>query len=327
MIDPTEAKKIVQDKLSEISNEELQNSIESTDSEVSYHLEESGQLNLFSTVDTPLPLQAYLACALTGLDFDRRSLIFQLSDVTSQICEKHGISLYEPRKKTDPVHHPTVEDIDVFNTDRERVLNSDLLIYLSLFPSTGAGQELDFAYNALLPIIIISRNKDKVSRMVTGIPAFKVHIKYDEPEELRDRLDDCLTQIKPIIEERKLVFSEYKTNIVGQRIRTLREQLGLTRSEITSIIKTLTEAELTKLEESPDIISNPTLTELRQLAVILKTTVSELVEPDMGPRLLKFINDILDGRLAARYSSITEHDTKKIMRRTLLRIIDKLERE
>jgi len=332
MIDPKDAKKLVIDNINKASKEDIEKSIDASSTKDKPCLTGIGgknnvtQLTLFRPSDTPLPLNAYLASALTGLDKDQRSLVFQLSDTISLICEKHGIDLYEPRKKTDPVHHPNVNDKDVFMTDRERVLSSDLLIFLSHYPSTGAGQELDFAYSAMLPIIIISRNTDKVSRMVTGIPTFSVHLQYDEPEELRAMFDNCLDTIKPLIEERKLAFSSYKQNIVGQRIRTLREQLGLTREDVVSMAKTITKSELKKLEESADNVSNPSLMQLRQIAVILKTTVADLVEPDTGSRIISFLNDWLEGRQAARYSSISDDDTKKIMRRVLLRVVDSLEK-
>lgn len=285
------------------------------------------QLTLFHPNDTPIDLQAYLACALTGLDRDQRSLVFQLSDVISLVCEKQGISLYEPIQHTDPLNHPELDDAAVFRQNRERVHNSDLLIHLAHFPSTGSGQVLEFAYNALLPMIIISRSDDSVSRMVTGIPTFKIHIRYQEPAELRELLDDCLEQIKPIVRERKLAFADQNTHFVGQRIRSLREQQGLTQEAVAAHVDVLTEATLTQIEEGSDQTSNPSLVQLRQIAVILKTTVADLVEPDMGGRVVGFLNEWLDGRQAARYSGISQKDSRKIMRRMLLRVIDSLEKD
>ena len=329
MIDPKQATQLVTDRLENATKEDMEKVVaksqlptsNSTDSQ-----DESTQLRLFRPSDTPLPLSAYLACALTGVDADQRSLVFQISDSLSQICKKHGIDLYEPRKSTDPVHHPDVEDSEVFRKDRERVLGSDLLVFLGHFPSTGAGQELDFAYSAMLPIVIISRSNDRVSRMVTGIPTLSIQIRYDDPEELRDRFDACLDTIKPIIEERKLAFSQHKQNIVGQRIRTLREQLGLTRKDVVVAMDTLSGPDLKRLEESTDDLSNPSLVQLRRIAVVLKTTVADLVEPDMGARIVSFLNEWLEGRQAARYSTITAEDTRKIMRRVLLRVVDSLEK-
>lgn len=283
------------------------------------------QLMLFKPEKSNICLNAYLACALTGLEKDERYLMFHLSDVVNMVCEKHKIDLYEPRKSTDPVHHKDVSDKYVFTTDRDRVLSSDLLIHLSHFPSTGSGEELEFANNSMLPMIIISRSEDKVSRMITGIPSFKIQLEYGEPEELRFKLDQCLTEIKPILIERKLSFSEYDTNIVGSRIKKLREQLGLSPDDIVKAIPTLTQQNIEQIENRTDKISNPSLVQLRQLATILKTTVADLVEPNIEAFVLGSLQNIIDPRRAAREGS--SRDKNKILRRVLLRIIDSLEDE
>ena len=164
MIDPEQATQLITDRLENSTKEDMEKTLAESQLPTlnsAYSRDESTQLRLFRPSDTPLPLSAYLACALTGVDADQRSLVFQISDSLSQICREHGIDLYEPRKSTDPVHHPDVEDSEVFRKDRERVLGSDLLVFLGHFPSTGAGQELDFAYSAMLPIVIISRSSDR----------------------------------------------------------------------------------------------------------------------------------------------------------------------
>ena len=286
---------------------------------------DSRQLALLTSKDTPISLDAYLASALTGLSRDERSLVFQISDTVSEICRKHNINLYEPRKQTDPVHHADVQDSEVFKLDRERVLRSDLLIHLGHFPSTGAGEELDFAYNALVPIIILSRTGDRVSRMITGIPSLSIRVEYSEPEEMRARLEECLTQIYPLLQERKVAFSSYERNIVGDRIRFLRESLGLTREELTSVVPALTVDALRQMEESDDRTSNPSLLHLRQIATVLKTTVADLVEPDMTSNVVSHLYEWLEGREAARFSGVSARDRNRILRRILLRVIDSLE--
>lgn len=284
------------------------------------------QLTLFHPDQASVELGAYLACTLTGLDKDQKGVVFRLSNIIAQVCEKHGISLLDPSQHTDPVYHPNLSDKDVYQINRKQVLASDLLIHLTHFPGSEAGQALDFAYSALLPMIIISHSEDTVSRMVTGIPAFKVHLRYEDPRELWDLLDDCLEKVKPVVRERKLAFSRSSVNFVGQRIRLLREQQGLTRKAVAKNVDYLTEDALAQIEENIDQQSNPSLLQLRQIAVLLKTTVADLVEPDMGGRMVGFLNDWLDGRQAARYPNISDRDSKKIMRRMLLRVIDSLEK-
>jgi transcriptional regulator with XRE-family HTH domain len=335
MINPEKIKLLVRKHFDEISPSQFQENLARfcpdliDESRLSKQDEDKeniimSQLVLFPTQPSPLSLNAYLACALSGLDEEQRLLMFHLSDIINVICKDYDIDLYEPRKKTDPVHHPEVADSEVFRTDRERVLKSDLLIHLSHYPSTGSGEELDFAYNALIPIIIISHSESKLSRMISGIPSFQINLNYTEPEELRFKLKECLQEIRPFLEQRKLAFSEYDANIVGNKIRILRESLGLTLNQAVQNTN-LTVEILRQIEESSDKTSNPSLLQLREIATILKTTVADIVEPDLSERVISFLNDWITNKDAARYPQINTSDRNKVIRRILLRLIDSLE--
>lgn len=283
--------------------------------------------------ETPVakvPLEAYLASALTGLNGSDRALVFQLSDTIGLVCSDAGIRLYEPRKKTDPVHHAEVPDSEVFHLDRERVIASDLVIFLSHFPSTGAGEELDIAFNALVPILVISHAETKVSRMVTGIPGLVRQISYEEPEDLRSSLAAELAQIRPLLEQRKLALGAYDANIVGDRVRILRQEQGLTRAQIahaTSARAPMSEEFLTRLESSTDRDANPSLLQLRELAFALKTTVADLVEPNFEGIVLDRLSRWVGDTSAARFEGMSAKDRNRILRRLLLRMIDSLEND
>lgn len=290
-------------------------------------VDDENQLLLVPTLREPLPLDAYLASALTGLTHDQRQLVFHLSDSIAEVSRRHGINVYEPRKATDPVHHSDVPAAKVWEVDRDRVLSSDLLIHLGHFPSTGAGEELDFAYNALVPIILISHGDIRLSRMVSGIPGFKLEITYVEPEELRYRFEEAIIAIRPILEERKLAFAAFERNIVGDKIRSLRQEMGMTREEVAAQTPLLTVEMLRRLEESTDRISDPSLSHLRLIAAILKTTVADLVEPDIGHRVVASLHEWIQTHKAARFSGMSERDSNRVLRRLLLRVIEALEED
>ncbi len=277
-----------------------------------------------------LPLNAYLACALTGLDSNSYALIALLSDTIAQVCAGVEISLYEPRKKTDPNFHPNVADSEVFQTDRDRVVTSDLVIYLSHFPSTGAGEELDIAYNAMVPILVIKHSSTRVSRMVTGIPGLVRTTSYDEPEELREVLTHELERLRPLLEQRKLAFGDYEGSIVGSRIRRLREEQMLTREQLadaaSSTSAPMTPELIRHIEESSDRQANPSLIQLRELASSLKTTVADLVEPDLEAVILNRLSDWASGSQAARGTQ-TGRDRRRLLKRVLLRVVDSLEQD
>ena len=275
----------------------------------------------------PLTLNAYLASALSGLQEDQRQLVFHLSDSISEICRRFGIEVYEPRKATDPVHHSEVPALTVWELDRDKVLSSDLLILLGHFPSTGAGEEIDMAYNALIPMILISHSETNLSRMVTGVPGFKLEIRYQDPEEFREQLEAALISVRPILEERKLAFAKHDQNIVGEKIRTLRQELGITREEMEDRCSVLTVDILRRLEESTDRIGDPSLSQLRLIAALLNTTVADLVEPDIGPRVVASLQQWMDTGKAARFPGMSENDSRIVLRKLLLRVIDALEED
>jgi transcriptional regulator with XRE-family HTH domain len=281
-------------------------------------------LTLAETTPAPLPLNAYLASALTNLTDDERKVIDGISALVSEVCTENNIALYEPAKRTDPKQHPDVSSSDVYAWDKQSVLSSDVLIHLCHHPSTGAGEELEFAQAALLPIILIYPDDLKVSRMVLGIPSLVIRIAYKTIEDLHSQLNDVLFNFRPLLEERKLALSKYEVNVVGEKIRELRERAQLTRSEVISASKHMTEDMLKNIEEKTDRDSNPSLIQLREIATVLKTTVSELVEPDFNQRVLVMLNAWVADRAAAR-TTISRNDRNKAIKAVLRRLADSME--
>ena len=273
----------------------------------------------------PLRLNAYLASGLTGLSSDDRAHLVRVSEVIEKVCRGLEIDLFEPRLATDPVDHPEVSAEEVFANDRERVLSSDLVIHVADYPSTGSGEELDFALGALVPIVIVARGESCVSRMVTGIPALKLTITYSDVDDLRDELRERLTEIRPILEERKLVFSQFDKNMVGNKVRISREDSYLTREEVAKHSgDVLTAERIRDIESNSDKVSNPTLLELRTLATVLKTTVADLVEPDLGERMIALLQEWMLNGVASRYG-ISDNDQRVMLRRLLYRVLDQTE--
>jgi DNA-binding XRE family transcriptional regulator len=198
-----------------------------------------------------VPLRAYLASALTGLSEDARKTVFDISDRVSQICLEVNIELYEPRKKTDPVFNPEVSDAEVFKMDHDRVVTSDLVIHLCHYPSTGAGEELGFAYASLVPIMLLAPGDQRVSRMITGIPSFKLEIRYEKPEDLNSLLPKRLLEIRPYLEERRVTREQHEVNIVGERVRDLRLRAGMSCEDLAKHVG-LTVESIKHLEENVD---------------------------------------------------------------------------
>ena len=331
MVNPLDAKKILSKHFEQITLDEF------NEKHAKYVVKENPALPpatqdveatsmiLYQREAARLGLSAYFASALTGLNSEQRENLFAVSDIVESVCDDLEIELYQPRKVTDPVNHPDVTSEDVFNLDKERVLKSDLLIHIADYPSTGAGEELDIALGALIPIVLIAHGDTRMSRMVSGIPALKLTVTYRNHNDLRHELRERLTEIRPIVEVRKLSFTDFDKNMVGSKVRILRQESELTPEQVAvNSDGLLTVEKIRQIEGNNDKVSNPSLLELRTLAAVLKTTVADLVEPDLDERMIALLQEWMLSGVEGR-SSTSIRDQRVLLRRLLYRVLDKTE--
>lgn len=225
---------------------------------------------------TAAPYHAYMATALTGLERAAKIGVIFISDCVANICKQNGIDLYEPRKSTDPVNNATIQDHTVYLLDREKVTMSDLVIVLCEFPSFGAGQEIEIAGNAAVPLILLAMSDKKPSRMVTGTPVYKVKVEFSDPDDLCKELDRALKEIKPHLEERRKKLEAMPIpRELGKRVKTLRKQRQLDPAELAKEIG-VTEQFIKNLEEASTPITNLSLIHLSSLAYALEVPFYQL---------------------------------------------------
>jgi hypothetical protein len=233
------------------------------------------------TIDTnSVLLRAYLASALTGLSPTDRALVFKVSDAIASVCRRANIELYEPRKKTDPVHHAHVPDSEVFRLDQQRVSSADLIFYVADFPSTGAGQELTIAGTAMIPIIAVAHESFKVSRMVTGMPGNFTLLRYSSPSDIEFSLGAVLRDMRPSLVRRKEVLSTHEQNRVGAAIRRIRLSRAMSYEDVVAAFRipnAVTARQIEQCEKAPDFQNNLSLFFLQELAAALDATVADLL--------------------------------------------------
>jgi transcriptional regulator with XRE-family HTH domain len=223
-----------------------------------------------NVAEKKLPYKAYMATALTNLDRAARIGVIFVSDCVATVCEGHGIDLYEPRKATDPVHNATIQDHTVYLLDREHVTASDLVIVLCEFPSFGAGQEIEIAGNATIPLILLAMDDKKPSRMVTGTPVQKQLVTFNDPDSLRIHLDEELNRMIPSIAARRdKMAATPLPHDLGQRIRALRKEVRMDQSELADQVG-VSEQFIKNLETNEASITNLSLIQLGAIARVLK---------------------------------------------------------
>lgn len=222
-------------------------------------------------------LGAYMATALSGLTDTERQHVNFLSGAVDEVCKKYSINLYQPRMKTDPVNHPDVPDEKVYEIDRSRVALSDLMFMLCDYASTGAGMEYEMATQVGIPVVLLSLIGKKISRIIPGGFANTHRVTYEDPENLKEKLDSLLSNIVPEIVEVARYQRQHKDFRIGTRLRKLRHEKNI---EVTQLAQRIgvKSSYLEALEEHEERVSNPSIYLLRRIALEMGISISDLVD-------------------------------------------------
>lgn len=86
------------------------------------------------------------------------------------VCGEFGLNAYIPHLNTDPVNNPEITPFEVYQTDKSRVLASDLVIAYIGHPSIGVGMELAYADIAEIPVVLLYEQNRVISRFPRGLP-------------------------------------------------------------------------------------------------------------------------------------------------------------
>ena len=117
-----------------------------------------------------------------------------------------------------------------------------------------------------------------------------------------------------------VMTTDSQRGILPRRRKTHPQLLALALAEL------LTVERLLQIEESSDKVTNPSLLELRRLAVVLKTAVDDLAEPDLDERMIAVLQEFMLGRVEARFG-MSSRDQRKVFKRILYRVLDKTEED
>lgn len=279
---------------------------------------------------TPVPLRAYIACALTGLSEAQRVSIDEALNVIEMACKAGGLEFYEPRKVSDPLLNPSLTSEQVYRLDRRNILSSDVFIFLANEPSFGVGQELEIAGTALLPILSVALGEKTISRMVLGIPGRMYAVRYDSSADLSDKLSQAIDILLPAMLERKRNMRENQNLSIGRNIHRLRVQAGLSTMDLAANLG-IPEDEIKLMEECPDHLTNFSIIQLNQLSKALRTNLPDLLVSDYEEYVARKVADVLFHSTAMsvpmRGREITPRDRKRIWARIARKAAEELEHE
>ena len=235
------------------------------------------------------PYTVYFASALTGLNEEQFNEIQNLDEQVHKICQQysaHSLVLYRPRLKTAPQINPDISEYDVYAIDRQIVSASDIVILAAPFPSLGAGIEVQLAYQGCASLVVLEKEKVKVSKMVLGCPVRKVIVQYETPMDLPAKLPAALDNIISDIVNARFAdtasLDETKEMELGDRVRTLRKKRGLEPEGLARMVG-IEVAGIEAIENLPEQVSNPSLKLLRRLARALETTEAYIITGHQVP--------------------------------------------
>lgn len=229
-----------------------------------------------------LPLRIYYACALTGATKEREQRGIDVAKLLRAAATPEGYAVYAPGEHTAPSGAPLLSSTEVYWIDRERVANSDLVCMLAEDPSHGAGQEMEIAGNAGVPVILVHRSGTQVSRMLRGTASrILANISYESDDNLRIQLSEVLHAHRNSLRlMRRSRESTYSIRL-GRRIREARESAGVSierLAELAMVNKELLET----AETRPEKVSMLSMVQLRLIARGLGLTLAELVREQAG---------------------------------------------
>lgn len=235
----------------------------------------------FGPIDDGPPFTAYFASALTGLSPRRKKEVYALDEKVSDICKKYSaysVALYRPREYTSPEDNSELPSREVYETDRERVVTADLIIFAAIFPSLGAGMELELAHQACSTIILLRKKNQKVSRMVTGCPVPMVEVEYSSLRDLEGKLVTAMNRVLPIIAQARLLHPQNTLTAydLGHRVSQVRKQRNLTPESLAAMVGVDTPY-IEALESRPEQVTNPSLRIIRRIAKALHVSDSYLI--------------------------------------------------
>lgn len=93
---------------------------------------------------------------------------------------------------TDPELNPDVPSDVVYETDIRELAKSDLMIVYLGEPTTGTGQEIEYAKEHDIPVYLFYEKGKRITRMVLGSPNIKGKFEFTSQ-------DDALTQLDALL--------------------------------------------------------------------------------------------------------------------------------
>lgn len=124
----------------------------------------------------------YISGALSDVSESIRPQYLDFYESIGRMVESIGLTPYLPHQNTDPVRHKDVTPKQVDMIDRMAVTSAMLVVAVADNPSLGVGIEVEMAYHAQKPVVLICHRdriaERRISRLIRGNPGVVHEIIY-----------------------------------------------------------------------------------------------------------------------------------------------------
>ncbi|HWQ99370.1 MAG TPA: XRE family transcriptional regulator [Candidatus Methylomirabilis sp.] len=150
----------------------------------------------------------YISGALSDMEDTERARLRMFYEWVGAVCEEYGFSAYLPHRFSDPALHRNKSPQDVDRIDRTAVTLSYLVIAYVGMPSLGVGIEIEMAFHAYKPVVLLFEkermDQRRVSRLVRGNPSVWHEIPFTDHEDAIRQLKEFLPAFLADVREQSL---------------------------------------------------------------------------------------------------------------------------
>ena len=150
----------------------------------------------------------YISGALSDMNDAERARLRTFYEWVAAVCEEHGFGSYLPHKFSDPVRHRNKSPQEVDRIDRTAVTLSYLVIAYVGVPAFGVGIEIEMAFHANKPVVLLFEKERmeqrRVSRLVRGSPSVWHEIPFTDHEDAIRQLKEFFPAFLKDIREQEL---------------------------------------------------------------------------------------------------------------------------
>ncbi|MDP3900102.1 MAG: hypothetical protein Q8Q23_03425 [bacterium] len=146
-------------------------------------------------LDTPI-LDVYISLAFTGRNEEERKQIRDFAkDNIISVVKELGLTCFFPYDGNSEEKKKGIIDPKIIQERLKRVaLTAKVMIVVTDYKAHGVGAEAEMAEMAMIPIIIIHSNGEKISEMITGIDTVKEIIRGDNGVDFRKHLKESINR-------------------------------------------------------------------------------------------------------------------------------------